>query len=404
MDGGVHDLRARELTMARELKWIAAAGLCCLALGLVYLPPKTSPLFGRRFRELPPPTSYRLRVQELAAAWRDVEIERRLLEYRERLRPELARRRALEIPGPAVIVDWPDAGSEDLRRYVATALDSAWGRLGLGVTKISVGVVASFGATTPDQLRPSLPRTMTVYLLPDSSDRSTCLVFMQGYYWARGLQALPRSAPHDARFEAFLQNVLGPCAYYAAFGAPGREIWRWLGARRFDLALYPRWGRAPGDSANSDLVTARHQPWYWYEVYQYPPEAIGCLAGRPAACEAAVLAGAGGTEAPARIVSTERWWWRQALFGADYYLADAVRTLGHERFRRLWGSELPVDSALAEAFRKPVGEWTRDWQAGVAPPIRLGPATSLGSTLLGLLLAAAALALVARTVSRREVR
>jgi hypothetical protein len=74
--------------MARELKtWIAAALLGCLVLGFVYLPPKADPLFGRRFREAPPLTPYRQRVQDLAEAWRGAELERRLLEYRERLSP-----------------------------------------------------------------------------------------------------------------------------------------------------------------------------------------------------------------------------------------------------------------------------------------------------------------------------
>lgn len=391
--------------MARELRWwVAAALLGCAVLGFVYLPPRAAPLLWRRFHEPPPPTPYRLRVQELAAAWRESALELRLLEYRERLRPELERRRALELPGPVVIVEWPDAGSEDLRRYVATALDTAWGRLGLGAPKISVGVVAAFGAPNPDRGQPSMPRSMTVYLLPDSSDRSTCLVFLQGFQWAQRLQALPRPMRRDPRFEAFMQNALGPCAYYAAFGAPGREIRQWLDARRFDLALYPRWEQAPDSNANDYLVTERHQPWFWFEVYQYPPDAIGCLAGREADCRAAVLAGAGTTEPPSRIVTTERWWWHQPLLGGEHYLADAVRSLGPERFRRFWSSELPVDTALAEAFRMPVGKWTRAWQASVVPPVRLGPAVPAASALLGLLLAAAAVTIVARTVARREVR
>jgi hypothetical protein len=391
--------------MARELKWwIAAALLGCTVLGFVYLPPRAAPLLWRRFHEPPPPTPYRLRVQELAAAWRKSAVELRLLEYRERLRPELERRRALEVPGPAVIVDWPDAASKDLPRYVASALDSAWTRLGLGVTKVSVGVVAAFGAPEPDRGQPSLPPSMTVYLLPDSSDRNTCLVFLQGFHWARRLHALPRSAPRDPRFEAFMQNVLGPCAFYAAFGSPGREIRRWLGARRFDLALYPRWESQPAGGPDDYVMLDRRQPWFWMQVYQYPPDAIGCLAGRRDGCRTAVLTGAGTTEPPSRIVTTERWWWHQALVGGDYYLADVVRTVGHERFRRFWGSELPVDTALAAALRTPVGDWTREWQASLVPPIRLGPTVPPSSALLGLLLAAVAMTTVLRTVSRREVR
>lgn len=393
--------------MARELRvWIAAALLGCLVLGFVYLPPKANPVFGRRFRELPPPAPYRLRVQQLTGAWRNAALELRLLEYRERLRPELERRRALDLPGPAVIVDWPDAESEAMRRYVAVALDRVWSRLGFGVTKISVGVIAAFGAQLPNGSQPSLPTNMTAYLLPDSSDRSTCLVFFQGTYWASRLRALPGPANRDLRFEAFLQNELGPCAYYAAFGAPGHDIARWLGSRRFDLALYPLWERTPttGTGWFEGLLPDPTQPWFWGQVYRYPPNAIACLAGRPEGCRAAVLSGERTTDPPPRVLTTERWWWHQELAGGDHYLADAVRAIGLERFQRFWSSERPVDTTLATALRMPVGEWTRGWQAGLVPPIRLGPSAPAASVLLSLLLAAVALAFVTRTVSRREVR
>ena len=388
--------------MARELKWwIAATLLGCTAVGFVYLPPRAKPLLGRRFHEPPPATPYRLRVQELAGAWRDATMELRLLAYRDRLGPELERRRALEVAGPAVIVEWPDA-PESLRAYVAAALDTAWTRLGLGVSKISVGVVYTAGTPKATAVEPSQPQGSTTYLLPDSTDRNTCLVFLRGFYWSRRLLAEPQPV-RDQRFEAFLQNELGPCAFYAAFGAPGRDIRRWLGARRFDLALYPLWAQAPKNESQN-LLPDRSQPWFWMQVYSYHPNAIACLAGRSEACRTAVLTGAGTTDPPPPIVTTDRWWWHQALVGGDRYLADAVRTIGRERFRRFWSSELAVDTALAAAFRMPVGEWTQRWQASLVPPFRLGPAVPPGSILLGLLLAAVALVSVVRTVSRREVR
>ena len=392
--------------MARELRaWIAAALLGCLVLGFVYLPPKADLLFGRRFREPPPPTPYHLRVQQLADEWRRAELGRRLLDYRKRLRPALERRRTLDQPSPALIVEWPDRESEAIRHYIAAALDSVWTRLGLGATKISVGIVATAGAPNPNGQQPSLPSNMTEYLLPDSSDRSTCLVFFQSTYWASRLRALPRPANRDLGFEAALQNALGPCAFYAAFGAPGQDIARWLRSRRFDLALYPRWERTPTTGTGFEwLLPDRTQPWFWGQVYRYPPNAIACLAGRLENCRAAVLSGDRATGPSPSVLTTERWWWHQGLVGGDHYLADVVRSIGPERFRRFWSSDLPVDTALATALRMPVGEWTRGWQAGLVPPIRLGPSVSPGSVTLSLLLAAMALAFVLRTVARREVR
>jgi hypothetical protein len=55
-------------------------------------------------------------------------------------------------------------------------------------------------------------------------------------------------------------------------------------------------------------------------------------------------------------------------------------------------------------MRMPVGEWTRRWQATIVPPIRLGPAASVGTSLLATLLGIVAVLLVTLTASRREVR
>jgi hypothetical protein len=403
MDGGIHDLRARELTMARELRtWIAATLLGCLVLGFVYLPPNAEPLFGPRFREYPPLTPYRQRVQDLAEEWRGAELERRLFDYRERLRPELERRRALDLPGPALMVELFGGESATLHTTIATALNRAWAGLGLGATKISVGVVIVAGATPANPDQPPLPANITAYLLPDSSDRSTCLVFLQGAYW----MSLPWTLQRDRerRIDAFVQNALGPCAFYAAFGTPGRAIGRWLGSRRFDLALYPRWRGTPITGDVSAQLLQPDQPWFWGQVYRYPPGGVACLAGRRDACRAAVLDGAGAADPPPRVVTTQRWWSRLTIAGGDYYLADVVQSIGPERFRQFWSSDQAVDTALATALRMPVGEWTRTWQARIVPPIRLGPSVAPGSVLLSLLLAAVALAFVLRTVARREVR
>jgi hypothetical protein len=148
----------------------------------------------------------------------------------------------------------------------------------------------------------------------------------------------------------------------------------------------------------------RDKPWFWDFLYRYPPNGVACIAGRREACRAAVLAnGTGGTGSS--LVSAERSWLHPpAPAGAERYFADLVDHIGPERFGRFWNSELPVDTALAAALREPVGEWTRRWQATLVPPIRLGPAASVGTTLLALLLGIAAVLVVALTAARREVR
>lgn len=371
--------------MARQLSWwIGAVLLVCAVVGFAYLPPRATPFFARRFQVLGP-TPYRLRVQALADDWRSTALELRLLQYREQLRPELERRTAHDVPGPALLFDWPDA-PDSVRHPFGTYLDAEWRRLGLGVSKVSVGIVIA-PASQPDPGHPREETVTTAYLLPDSTDRSTCIVFQE---YAR----IARQRPG-----------LGLCAYYAAFGNPGREIGRWLAARDYDLAILPLWSRARTPGSGQRLLE-RDQPWFWWQVYRHQPAGVACLAGRREGCRSAVMGGPQPGHDPSHLVLIDRRWWRRppALAGGERYLADVVRSVGHERFLRFWNSELPADSALAEALRMPVGDWTRRWQADFVPQIQLGPAPAAGSALLGLLLAAAAMGIVLRTVPRREVR
>jgi hypothetical protein len=299
-----------------------------------------------------------------------------------------------------MIIDGSDTLSDSIRHVLETELDAVWHKLGLNVTKISVGVVL-------DIRTGSQRASSSLYLLPDSSHRSSCIALLPAAYWGRSLLAGTLPSP-IARFQAWLQNGLGPCAFYAAFGSPGGAIGRWLSQRNFDLALYPQWGKVdrtqsePSQTlSTSDLSQNR---WFWMDAYRLPPSAIGCLAGRDSSCRAAVLGKAGAGDSVLHMVTTRRWWLGQALVGGDRYLADVREAVGARRFREFWNSELPVDTALAAVLRTPVGEWTRRWESGLAPMIRLGPAAPVTAVLLGLLLAAGAVGWVARTVARREVR
>jgi len=396
--------------MARAVRWwVVTATVACVGVAIVYLPPRGEPAHKSLLAQFEAPTPYRLRVQALAAKWRAATLELQLLAYRERLRPELERRRARDIATPAVLFVGHDTLSQPARDLVAAALDTVWSRLRLGVTKISVGVVIQVGRPLVEPLGPSGAEGWTqTYLLPDSTDRTTCIALLPlSTIWGAGRSLVEPHPAFNATLVSFLQNGLGPCAYYAAFGAPGRSIARWMGVRRFDLALYPWWDRPPRDGPFDWLITsldARKNPWFWLEAHRHPTTAVACLGGRAEACRSSVLAGSEASEPPPHIVSTSRWWQGQLLAGADRYFADAVRTIGRDRFHRFWNSEDPVDTALSTALRRPIGEWTREWQARLVPPIRLGPASRPSDTLLSLMLAAAALGFVAVTVARREVR
>ena len=141
-------------------------------------------------------------------------------------------------------------------------------------------------------------------------------------------------------------------------------------------------------------------------IYSLPPSAIGCLANRPPACRTAVVASASADPVfpVPDIIHVDRRWYRTVrLVEGRRFLADVAGEVGRDRFLSFWTSPLPVDTALALALKRPVGEWTAAWQREFVRPIRLGPAPP-GAAVLACVLGALAVALVCVTASRRQVR
>jgi hypothetical protein len=216
----------------------------------------------------------------------------------------------------------------------------------------------------------------------------------------------PAAGPAQARAREWLAAGLGPCAFYAAYGAPGKPVRRWLGHRGFDIAqLLP----APTDSTVPRVFG--YQPadrrWFYEWVYASPPAAVACLGGRPEGCRIAVLAGADVREVdvalPRLVPGPSRWRRGQAMFEGGRYLADVAREAGPIRFQRFWTTSEPVEAALEVALASPVGEWTERWQRRFGPRLPLGPSIPASAVWLGLGLAAGAIAATAVAAQRRQV-
>jgi len=398
--------------MARDVKrWIVAVVAICGVIGIAYLPPRGGGGEGalNRLRfvfGIPALTPARLRTQALAGEWRAADGAARLLEQR-------ARVSAIPTRGPTVALTGDDAIPPGALALVRVALDSAWAKLGLDDTKIHVHVVIELYQESAPRSTAIPPSEAQVFLEPDSTNRTTCVTLVPaGRYFTqliRGRTAPGRVFVRPGAFVAWLQASLGPCAFYAMYGAPSRPVRSWLAARNWDVALFldPGPKTAERSFATGMLGDARSS-WYWDRVYSYPPATVACMAGRAAGCQAAVLEG--GDSRPAeslpRILRHERrrWWQTQNLVPAEPFLSDMARDVGRERFQRFWNSPLPVDTALATALRMPVGEWTARWESGYVRPLRLGAAAPLGASLLALLLGAVVLTGAALAASRRQVR
>src|SRR3989441_10041182 len=188
MDGRLRGLRLTELAMARDLRWwLVTVLLACGAVAVAYLPPRGAAR-GANGRDEPlRPTAARLRAQALAAQWRAANLALRLPEYRERLQPELLRRRERDEPGPALLIESSESLVPLVRERVRPVLDEVSRQLGLGVTKVSVGLVvdprrhvSAKAAATPSQDFAS-----PASLFPDSSDRTTCVALIPAWQWTR---------------------------------------------------------------------------------------------------------------------------------------------------------------------------------------------------------------------------
>ena len=114
----------------------------------------------------------------------------------------------------------------------------AWHQLGLNETKVSVALVIQLMNVSSRRDRPVPEEQTAAYLAPDSTDRTTCIaVVSAGRWWTRILTGDPHGrVPFDALVQT-LKAGLGSCAFYAAYGTPGKSVRGWLVTRGWDLGL-----------------------------------------------------------------------------------------------------------------------------------------------------------------------
>jgi hypothetical protein len=285
------------------------------------------------------------------------------------------------------------------------ALDSSWARLGIGVSKVSVAVV--LGRRSPVRPSPIMVDASggdVAYVLPDSTDRSTCIVTARLPYFAQS-----RRYMRQDQLLYWAGTTLGPCAFYARFGVPSRRVQQWLGRRSFDVAVSARWFAASRTDRMLPflLLDYRTRGWWWGGIYSYPFSTVACFAGRKAVCRRDLAGGDAGPDGPLPgiVVPSDPWDVRKIrLIGAESFLSDVARAVGEDRFQEFWTTSLPVDSALTLALHRPVGEWTVAWQRRVSPAPPLGAAVHPLDAVLGIALALLLVGLAMLGQNRREVR
>ena len=360
-------------------RWVATI-LGCWTLVAVLLVPLPATPKTTWFGVYPPEMSSS--VEALAAAAADLNDAVR--EYR--VAQGVARWKA-QGASDAVQIDRSVPAS--IAALMRTVAENEWHRAGDSASASSASVFIYFdtsaiaGASSPNNRRAlEVRRPADVwYALPEITDGERCVVLVRVR-----TTTVADLTPLGER------SLLGPCAFFAAFGKPGAAVRQWLDATRYRAAYFPDWDRPRVPSADPAAF------------YTLDPEASRCLTDRPGGCAAAL-----GRNAPAgsptRFVagnSPGEGSRRSALRlgdGAPRFLADAVRELGHSRFAQFWTSAAPLDSAFASAAHGSLDEWAARWlERSYGKPQRL-PAVRL-QELLGVAVVMPVLMLVA--AGRRE--
>ena len=397
--------------MANGLKaWFGGMALGCVAIAVAYLPARGMGAFpdfmGGGFRRYQEPKEREItgRRKMLAERYKIVNSQIEALRLRQEAEPILEAHRAAGEAARAAVFG-ADSTMAERQRVMIPGFDSAWRQLGLDDAKIAI-VLASPGRKAPKGDTPGTSNWWKTYILPDSTDRTTCVIIYP-------TAVVGDERPRQAVIEQRMRIGLGPCAFYARFGAPSPRVWRWLAANQFDVAENADWSdlkrfrdsRFEDDSWREFIGVG--SIWYYTSLYGLSFNTVACLAGRVPACLEGVRRGDREDGTPMRRVFTPGEYWReneQRLPEQSSLLATIVHEVGEDAFQQFWTTSLPVDSALSIALNQPVGEWLASRQIRDRDTIQLGPIPPWPTLVVPSLIAALFLALAAYAVTFRQVR
>jgi hypothetical protein len=220
--------------------------------------------------------------------------------------------------------------------------------------------------------------TRVGYAMPkQAGDR--CVIYLRLADPVQSDRALTGEFGSDAAINQFL----GPCAYFGAFGMPGAQVSSWFASIGWKLAVDGSWDP---NTAPRKLTMYRD-----YMMYaRRDVNGIPCLVGEERAC----LAAAGLADSLRRPASGDMQFMHLGIyrFGTNSFgargggvLAAAVRQLGRDRFSRFWTSDQPVPQAFASAAGEPMGKWLSQWMQGEYGDIERGPNASRFALVSGFL-------------------
>lgn len=198
---------------------------------------------------------------------------------------------------------------------------------------------------------------------------------------------------------------LGICGFAGRFGAPGAGMSQWISARWHDQ-VNPDLGSFDRRFRRYAVRGTRFQLSWWSGL---DDRGVACGAGRLDVCRDIALADTGqwaliSEREHLTGVSNYSNFYSYRGLGADEnnYLGDLARSLGPERFAKLWKSNEDLSTAFAAATGKDIGAWTHDWIVDTYGPQAADVAPSAFSLMAALGLVGASIAAAMILAERRR--
>jgi hypothetical protein len=411
VDGHHRVRRDSEHAVATDLRnWIGATLALCLLVGIGVLGGGHDALPQSDDAPHGPSAKWAAEAAGLGNEWRQVWTRWHLESYRARLAPAADSARAAGGTSPLLLIDGPSTPEQ--RSELNQDLGQTWKEAAPEGFKVAVAlVIVRDGAGGPGPDTPTIPaKTAPTYFFPDSLHRDMCLAVVHESYTGRLFFDPHRN--HEVRTTdavRWLSQSLGPCAFYGAYGVPGREIGRWLRSEGLNFAVYPRWWtRSPdpwmGFFYDGDSPKARQPVGWWVFMYSFMPwDGAACYGGRVSQCARNVFDSTAIADSQPSHWDESQWNREQPFFGGVAYLSDLARDLGPARFSDFWSADLPMDSAFHLATGRTVGDWTLKWARTSGPSLHLGPAAPVGDVFWGFLPALLALGAGLGYARRRQI-
>jgi hypothetical protein len=196
-------------------------------------------------------------------------------------------------------------------------------------------------------------------------------------------------------------NGLGPCFWWAKYGAPGPRIATWLRASGYHFGTSFDRPRIDHDRVERRGFARRA---FHGELSLL---ATSCVGGRRDHCEQVLRVDEsrrGQRMAEPVIFSTRIFHSRSFGSFERNLLHDLEVEFGAERFARFWQSNEDMESAFASAFGLPLGEWVQRWAQTRFGVIQTNAGMDAATVLLSLLTLLVLGAAAIIEAQRRQIR